>query len=176
MQDADILFKMILTGDEGLIQNRIIEQLGLIVSEEAFMETIGTDNYILTRIVDEVKVKISLWVISLDSEFQQLRKSYYMNASILVLSIEEYDQDLHSKFEPIVDEVFSKTGKIPIAIVANTSEKKREVPELLELAAKLDASQLILDVENLDLLEEKMERLIRETLFNTEVGNAPCIL
>ena len=176
MSDQDFVFKMILVGDDGPVQERIVEQLGIeFFGNEDYMKTIGTEIHYFKRTVDDITVKTILWVLSTDAEFQSLMRAYYQNTSMIVLSIEECGKDSHPKFQKIVEDVFRETGPIPIALVAD-SKRPQDDEALKQLASKIDASQLILTLDDLDKLDEKVERLIRETLFTTTGRSVPYIL
>ncbi|MGY5858371.1 MAG: ADP-ribosylation factor-like protein [Candidatus Thorarchaeota archaeon] len=165
MSDPDYVFKMIMIGDDGHTKRKVVEQFAFDSFDGEYLKTIGAIIHTFRRVVDDTNVKIVLWEIDCGADFSQLRKAYYQNTSLVILTIENSNRLAFPVFQKMVDDVFAQVGKTPLAILSNQISAQDDIDSINELASNLDASQVIDDLENIDLLEKKMDRLIRESLF-----------
>jgi hypothetical protein len=77
-----------------------------------------------------------------------------------IITIENLGRDSHPKYEDIGNKLFSVTRRIPISLVTGQSLTQDNEDSLRELAEKMDASQLILNLDDLHQLDLKMIRLM----------------
>jgi Ras-related protein Rab-11A len=157
--DVEYLFKVVLVGDEGPARRKVLDLYAEDVFEGDYPATMGTDIYSFIRNVDEKRVKVVLWAIHNRTE-NKLRKAYYQEASMAIITIENLGRDSHPKYEDIGNKLFSVTRRIPIALVTGQSLTQDNEDSLRELAEKMDASQLILNLDDLHQLDLKMIRLM----------------
>jgi hypothetical protein len=163
---VDYLFKVIAIGSVGLFGKRAIQKLATdrFDAESPYLDTIGTDICISDREIDDEQIRLAFWLISDSDNYQNLRRAYYTNASMIVLLVESTNPESVQHYRRIVDEIYAVRGTTPMTIVADKTSDI-DYSTVTELACEFGASQVILDFIDNDELEKAIDRMVREFMF-----------
>jgi GTPase SAR1 family protein len=173
---TDHLFKMVVIGDEGPTRQRLLDMLAEDSFEGDYLNTIGTDIHNFYRTVEGRKVRLIVWELANGNDFDKLRRAYYQNTKMVIISIEELTSESKKNYLGALSEVFGINGNIPVALVSNHDLTPEETTLLNELANEIDASQVITDLNDIRQLEASVDRLLREFLYTSGSVKEPYVL
>jgi len=176
MMSTDYLFKMIVIGDEGPTRQRLLDMLVQDSFEGDYLNTIGTVIHNLYRTVEGRNIRLVVWEIASAYNFDKLRRAYYQNTKMVIISIEKLTPKSKKKYMDTLSEVYRINGKIWVTLVSNHKLTPEETALLNELADEIDASQIITDLSDINQLEARIDRLLREFLFASGNVKEPYIL
>ena len=117
------LFKISVVGDGAVGKSSLISQFTKSSFTKDYIKTIGAQFSVYDKIIDDDSVRLVLWDIAGQDDFNFLRPSFFNNskASIIVFSLEENELGKVS-FENVLnwhEDVKMYCGDIPILLFAN---------------------------------------------------------
>ena len=164
MGSPTALFKLVVVGADGPVKRGVLRELAYDMFEGDYLATIGTEIHMCEREIDGELIKVVIWQIPDDLEFQQLHRAYYQNSSMVILTAESTTPDALQHYRELVHEINKVQGKIPITIVTALRPNIDE-NAIRTLADELDASQIVLDFDDTEDLKKLVDRMIREVRF-----------
>ncbi len=87
--------------------------------EGDYLATIGAAMHTKPVQVDDTHVKLVIWDIAGQDDFEQLRKAYYQNASGAFFVFDTTRPDSLDRFEEWLEALYSVTSEIPVVLLEN---------------------------------------------------------
>ncbi|NWF97050.1 MAG: GTP-binding protein [Candidatus Thorarchaeota archaeon] len=118
-QSVDFLYKLVFLGEGAVGKTSLVGRYVYDSFEGEYLATIGTDIHVKTLEVDGLRVKLVVWDIAGQSDFAQLRKAYYQNASGAFFVFDTTRPETLDRIDDWIEALFAVTGRIPLVIIEN---------------------------------------------------------
>ncbi len=87
--------------------------------EGEYLTTIGTDIHVKTVDVEDVRIKLVIWDIGGQKDFEQLRRAYYQNAAGAFFVFDTTRPETLDRIHQWISVLYEVTGTIPLVLVEN---------------------------------------------------------
>lgn len=95
--------------------------------EGDYLATIGAAMHTKPVQVGDTQVKLVIWDIAGQDDFEQLRKAYYQNASGAFFVFDTTRPDSLDRFEEWLEALYSVTSEIPVVLLENKIDLDSEL-------------------------------------------------
>ncbi len=166
---VDYLFKMVIVGDAGPARENIISNFCYDSFEGDYLATIGAAMHTFPRDVNGVSVKVVAWDIAGQDIFAQLRKTYYQNASLIMLTIEDTFPESIRRYCDLLKQVSQVTGRLPVLVVCGKGpDIDQDVAK--SFAKEIDASYIVNDYSDQKALEASIDGMLRKVVTRSRAA------
>ena len=165
-------FKVVVVGDTAVGKTSLIRRYVTGRFEESLLPTVGADFYVKDVKVGGDVVRLVIWDLAGQERFGSIRTAFYRGAKGALVVFDLSRIRTFDHVEGWVKEVKDHCGEIPLVLVGNKLDLKREVKkeEAEEKAKKIGAAHY-LEVcaktgENVDEMFRKLASLILKTIIH----------
>lgn len=156
------ILKMIIVGDEGPVKKNLVSEL-LWSFEGDDYATIGASISTMIRDIGGISIKVVVWAIAGQDDLAQLRRAYFQNTNLVLLTVESTDPEYILRCKDIVEQIIGVAGRVPISVLSWKGPSiDRDVVQLF--AKEIDASYVLYDSSNYRALLKSIDGMLREVL------------